>query len=55
MEKKIHDAIAYTVAMHGVASKEIRNDAANIFAETFDEYMFIWDVLDDVFGEATEA
>ena len=25
-----------------------RNDAANIFAESFDEYMIIWDALQEV-------
>ena len=54
MEQKIHNAIAYVEAMHGAASKAIRNDAANIFAGTFDEYMLIWDALDDLFGEVTE-
>lgn len=54
MEKKIHNAIAYVVSMHGTASKAVRNDAANIFASTFDEYMILWDVMDDVFGEVTE-
>jgi isocitrate dehydrogenase len=54
MEQKIHNATAYVEAMHGTASKAIRNDAANIFAGTFDEYMLIWDALDDIFGEATE-
>lgn len=54
MEQKIHNAIAYVEAMHGTASKAIRNDAANIFTGTFDEYMLIWDALDDIFGEVTE-
>ena len=54
MEQKIHNAIAYVEAMHGAESKAIRNDAANIFAGTFDEYMLIWDALDDLFGEVTE-
>jgi hypothetical protein len=40
--------------MHGTASKAVRNDAANIFASTFDEYMILWDAMDDVFGEVTE-
>ena len=47
MEQKIHNAIAYVEAMHGTASKSIRNDAANIFAG-------IWDALDEIFGEVTE-
>lgn len=54
MEQKIHNAIAYVEAMHGAASKAIRNDVANIFEGTFDEYMLIWDALDDIFGEVTE-
>ena len=54
MERKIHEAAAYVVALHGTASKSVRNDAANIFAATFDEYMLIWDALDDIFGEVTE-
>ncbi len=54
METKIHNAIAYVEAMHGMTSKDIRNDAANIFAATFDEYMLIWDALDDIFGEVEE-
>ena len=43
MQEKINAAIAYC-RMHGFDT-DTRNDASNIYAESYDEYMIIWDAL----------
>ena len=50
MENKLKNALAYVKAR---AEKEsngkidnIRNDAANIFADSYEEYLTIWDFLE---------
>ena len=43
MSDKIELAIEYSAA-HG-NTEESKNDAANIFAINYDEYMIIWDAI----------
>ena len=49
MEEKIQKAKEYVAMMGGKATAEqlmfIRNDAANIFADSFEEYMAIYEAL----------
>lgn len=47
MESKIKSAIAYirNHIGHGTDDAEIKNDAANIFAASYDEYMIIWEAI----------
>lgn len=48
IEEKIQQAKNLVVKLEGIKdAKTIRNDAANIFAESFDEYMTIWDALQE--------
>lgn len=46
MQEKIAAAIRYYEQYrdHGT-SKEIKNDAANIYAASYDEYLTIWEAL----------
>lgn len=47
MESKIKSAIAY-VRGHigrGADTTEVKNDAANIFAASYAEYMIIWEAI----------
>ena len=47
IEEKIKAAERYIVASLGKADrKTLRNDAANIFAENYEEYMTIWSALE---------
>lgn len=46
INEKIQKARDYVMKLEGTMDvTTIRNDAANIFAESFDEYMTIWDAL----------
>lgn len=46
INEKIQNAKELVAKLEGIKdAKTIRNDAANIFAESFDEYMTIWDAL----------
>lgn len=50
MENKIKNALAYVKTRVEKEGKEkiddIRNDAANIFADSYEEYQIIWDFLE---------
>lgn len=49
IEEKIQQAKELVARMKGIKdATTIRNDAANIFAESFEEYMTIWDALQGV-------
>ena len=49
MEDKIQMAKRYVKWLEGIVSAEqLRNDAANIFADSYEEYMSIWDALQGV-------
>ena len=46
MKEKITAAADYVAKFSGTMSaEEIRNDAANIFADNYEEYMTIWSAL----------
>ena len=46
INEKIQNAKELVAKLEGTKdATTIRNDAANIFAESFDEYMTIWDAL----------
>ena len=45
MEEKIKAAVIYCAAIHA-ATEDVRNDAANIYADSYDEYREIWRALD---------
>ena len=46
MEEKIRKAKDYVAKLEGIVNAEqLRNDAANIFADNYEEYMTIWDSL----------
>ena len=48
IEEKIQQAKDLVAKLEGIKDvKTVRNDAANIFAESFDEYMTIWDALQE--------
>lgn len=58
MNKKINEAIALVIKNHDahmettVGTYELSdyiNDAANCFAESFDEYMELWQILTGLF------
>lgn len=47
MEKKIEEAIRYYENHKGCGDpKRIKNDAANIFADSYEEYCTLWDRLE---------
>lgn len=50
MESKINAAIVYVQGHIGQGTDEttVKNDAANIFSCSYDEYLKIWDVLDNI-------
>ena len=50
MESKIASAIAYVRdhAGHGTDDTAIKNDAANIYASSYDEYMIIWEAIKNI-------
>ena len=46
INEKIQKAKSYVKKLEGIVSAEqLRNDAANIFADNYEEYMTIWDAL----------
>ena len=46
INEKIQKANAYVLRLDGiVCAEQLRNDAANIFADSYEEYMAIWDAL----------
>lgn len=43
INEKIQKAKEYVAKLEGiVCAEQLRNDAANIFADNYDEYMTIW-------------
>ena len=44
IEERIKCAIDY-VSAHSGDKTEIKNDAANIYASNYDEYLIIWDAI----------
>lgn len=49
INEKIQKARAYVAKLEGIQdAKSLRNDAANIYADTFEEYCTIWDALREV-------
>jgi hypothetical protein len=49
INEKIQQAKELVAKLEGIKDPVTnRNDAANIFAESFDEYMTIWDALQEV-------
>ena len=52
MEKKINNAISYFLKYrHYGDSKAVMNDAANYFADSYEEYLTLWDHLDNFYKE----
>ena len=46
INEKIQQAKAYVAKLEGIQEAgSLRNDAANIFADNYEEYMTIWDAL----------
>ena len=46
INEKIQKAMAYVKNWEGtVDERQLRNDAANIFADNYEDYMYIWDAL----------
>ena len=46
INEKIQKAKAYVMKLDGIVSAEqLRNDAANIFADSYEEYQSIWEAL----------
>lgn len=49
MEKKINEAVRYYEQHKGCGDpKQIKNDAANIFAGNYEEYLTLWDHLEKI-------
>ena len=50
MESKINAAIAYVQEHIGAGPDKtmVKNDAANIFSSSYNEYMKIWEVLNNI-------
>ena len=49
MAKKIEDAIRYYEQHRSCGDpKEVKNDAANIFADSYEEYLALWDHLEKI-------
>lgn len=49
MEDKIYNAVRYVQKNRGYGEiEEIKNDAANIFANSYEEYNEIWKHLDNL-------
>ena len=50
MESKINAAMAYVRDHIGLGAYEtvIKNDAANIYAASYDEYLQIWEALRNI-------
>lgn len=51
MEFKINAAIAYVQKHIGTGADKtmVKNDAANIFSSSYNEYMKIWEVLNNIY------
>ena len=48
INEKIQKAKEYVAKLEGTRDdKELRNDAANIFADSYKEYLTIWDALQE--------
>lgn len=48
MEKKIHNAISIFMQWrHSMDDKAAKNDAANYFADSYEEYLILWNHLDE--------
>ena len=48
MEKKIHNAISFFLQRRHSKDDEVaKNDAANYFADTYDEYLILWNHLNE--------
>lgn len=46
ISEKIQKAKAYVMKLEGiVCAEQLRNDAANIFADSYEDYQAIWDAL----------
>ncbi len=46
ISEKIQKAMAYVKNWEGTADeRQLRNDAANIFADSYEDYMSIWNAL----------
>ena len=46
INEKIQKAKAYVLKLDGIVNAEqLRNDAANIFADSYEDYMSIWIAL----------
>lgn len=50
MESKIKSAIAYVRVHigHGADETMVKNDAANVYAASYAEYMEIWEALNNI-------
>ena len=50
MESKINSAIIYVREHIGTGADEtmVKNDAANIFSDSYNEYLKIWEVLNNI-------
>lgn len=49
MATKIENAIRYYEQYRGCGNpKDIKNDAANIFADSYEEYLILWDHLEKI-------
>ena len=46
INEKIQNAKEYVAKLEGIQEvRSLQNDAANIFADNYEEYMAIWDAL----------
>ena len=46
MTEKINKAVEYVKA--NGANDDVKNDAANIFADSYDEYLKIWNAIENM-------
>lgn len=47
INEKIQKAKAYVLKLDGIQdARSLRNDAANIFADSYEDYMSIWTALE---------
>lgn len=56
MKSKIASAIAYVKSHieHGADSTEVKNNAANIYSSSFDEYIKIWEAIKNITADGVE-
>lgn len=48
INEKIQKAIDYVAKREGTHdAKELRNDAANIYADNYEDYLVIWEALEN--------